>query len=337
MARSEKQKLKMLYLVDILKNKTDDDHGITMSEIIEELSKYQISAERKSLYTDINALNDFGYEIDLQKDKGHYVYKMLSGRNYQLAEIKLLVDAVQSSRFITQKKTAEIIKKLEKEVSIYEAKELHRSVVIEKRSKSENESILGSIDGIHNAIRDNSQINFKYYNCVVNFKKHNKIENVARRNNKTYCVSPWELVWDEEKYYLIAYDSQENKIKHFRVDKIKALEVIGIEREGAEQFKDFDVSTYVKRTFKMFGSTQCDTITLRIHNSVIGIIIDRFGKDYTIMRYDDEHSDVTLTVYTSQQFFAWLFGLGNRVKIISPVSVREDYIKSIKNILSIYK
>lgn len=346
LARSEKQKLKLLYLIDILKRKTDDDHGMIMNDIIRELSKYEISAERKSLYTDIEALNDFGYDIIKGRENGKYVYKMVSGKmisgeSYQLAEIKLLVDAVQSSRFITPKKTGNIIKKLEKEVSMYEAEQLNRSILIKKCSKSENEDILIVIDGIHRAIRNDVQISFKYYNLIVNFKKPNKVEEVARRNDKIYCVSPWRLVWDEEKYYLIAYDSQEDKIKHFRVDKIKHLNDTTEKREGAEKFEDFDVPTYVKRTFKMFGSTQCDNVKLRIDNDIIGIIIDRFGKDfgedgYNIMKYDDKHSDVTFTVYTSQQFFAWLFGLGDRVKIISPVSVREKYIETLKNTMNVY-
>lgn len=337
MSRNENQKLKLIYILKILMEKTDDEHGVTSKDIINELEKYDIKAERKSIYTDIDALNRFGFEIEGHKEGKKYEYKLISGRKYQLPEVKLLVDAVQSSRFITHRKTDELIRKLEKEVSIYDAKKLHRTVCIDKRSKSDNESILITIDGIYTAMQCHSQISFKYYEWVVNFNNYNKVEEVPKRNGKIYQVSPWSMFWNDEKYYLVAYDTNDKIIKHFRVDRIKFLRVLSDYREGMEEFKNFDVSTYVKSTFKMFGGGHFEKVTLRIDNSIIGVIIDRFGNDYEIVKYNDYNSDVTISVYLSQQFFGWLFGLGEKVEIISPVNVRQEYIKSIQNVFKKYQ
>jgi len=303
MARSENQKLKLLYLQKILLEKTDDEHGLSISEIIKELENYDITAERKSLYDDIASLNKFGLEVAKQKTGNRHEYKVLSGRHYQLAEVKLMVDAIQSTRFITKKKTDELIKKLEKEVSINEAKELRRTVFIEKRSKTENESIYISIDQIYRAIQKKRQITFYYYQWVVEFNGYKKVYERPKKNGALYTVSPWCMLWDDEKYYLVAYDSAKKCIKHFRVDKIKSVKILDEKRDGADEFNGFDVSTYTKRTFGMFGGDSPQEVTLRIENHLIGVIIDRFGSDYHIVKADDSHSDVTVSVYTSQQFF----------------------------------
>ncbi|MEE0929514.1 MAG: WYL domain-containing protein [Acutalibacteraceae bacterium] len=337
MSKAGNQKLKLLYLLSILKEKTDEEHGLTLAQIIKELDKYGITSERKSLYSDIELLSKFGYDIVGNKKGRCFEYKLVSGRHYQLAEVKLMVDAIQSTRFITHKKSAELIKKLEKEVSVYEAKELQRTVFIEKRSKTDNESIYISIDQIYRAIQSKKQITFNYYEWTVSYGCLSKVTERPRKNGQLYRVSPWCMLWNDEKYYLVAYDSYSNKIKHYRVDKIKNVNVLDEMSEGEEAFKGFDVPTYVKQNFGMFSGDELREVTIRIANKLIGVIIDRFGSDYQIVHYDDDYSDVTVTVYVTQQFFGWLFGLGDEVTIISPVSVVKQYRKSAKKIAKSHK
>ena len=337
MAKSENQKLKLLYLQKIIFENTDEEHGLTLQEIITELERYDIQAERKSLYSDIELLGRYGFEITRAKNGKRVEYKLTSGRKYQLAEVKLMVDAVQSTRFITKGKTNELIKKLEKEVSVHEAKQLQRTVFIEKRSKTYNESIYISIDTIYRAIQSKKQISFNYYEWYVSYGSIEKVFLRPKKDGKPYQVSPWYMIWDDEKYYLIAYDHIQSKIKHFRVDKIKNVEILSVPQKGTRAFKRFDVSTYVKQTFGMFGGDTPQEVTMRIDNRLIGVIKDRFGEDFVVMRADEARSDIVVSVYPSQQFFGWVFGLGNQVTIISPPNVVENYKKTLKKISKNYK
>ena len=337
MARDTSQRLKLFYLRKILLDKTDDDHGLTISEIVDELKRYGITSERKSLYADLSALDQMDFEVENVRVGNRYEYRVIAGRKYQLAEVKLMVDAIQSTRFITKKKSNELIKKLEKEVSIYEAKKLQRTVFIEKRSKTDNESIYISIDQIYRAIQDEKQICFNYYQWFVEFNGYKKVIEKPKYDGKLYTVSPWCMLWNDEKYYLVAYDADAKKIKHYRVDKIKNAVVLPQERLGSEAFKDFDVSTYTKKTFGMFGGDAPKEVTLKIDNSLIGVIIDRFGSDYHITKADDTHSNITVSVYTSQQFFGWIFGLGDLVEIVSPKAVVKEFKATIRKINKLYR
>lgn len=337
MSKLGNQKLKLLYLLEIFKEKTDEEHGLTLAQIKTELDKYGVTSERKSLYSDIELLCRFGYDIVGNKKGRCFEYKLVSGRDYQLAEVKLMVDAIQSTRFITHKKSAELIKKLEKEVSVYEAKELQRTVFIEKRSKTDNESIYISIDQIYRAIQSKKQITFNYYEWTVSYGGLSKVTERPRKNGELYRVSPWCMLWNDEKYYLVAYDAHSEKIKHYRVDKIKNVNVIDEKREGEKAFKGFDLPIYVKRNFGMFGGDELQEVTIRISNKLIGVVIDQFGNDYQIIPYDDDYSDVTITVYVTQQFFGWLFGLGEEVGIIYPEDVVKQYRKAAKRIAKMHK
>lgn len=277
MAKSANQKLKLLYLLKILTEKTDENHCMSVQELIGELSAYDISAERKSIYSDMECLICFGYDIVYIKARnggGYY----LAGREFELPELKLLVDAVQSSRFITQKKSRELISKIEKLAGPYEGKQLQRQVFVAGRVKTENESIYYNVDRIHNAIQDNAPVTFTY--LVWNAKK----ELVPRREGKKYRISPWALTWQDENYYLIAYDDEDERIKHFRVDKMSRISELSQEkRKGVEAFKEFDVAEYTNRTFGMFGGEQ-EIVTLQFPEDMIGIVLDRFGKDIDIRK-----------------------------------------------------
>lgn len=330
MAKSANQKLKLLYILKILTEKTDENHCMSAQEIIGELSAYDISAERKSIYDDVECLIRFGYDIVYVKARsggGYY----LAGREFELPELKLLVDAVQSSRFITRKKSRELISKIEKLAGPYEGKQLQRQVFVAGRVKTENESIYYNVDRIHKAIQDDAPITFTY--LAWNVKK----ELVPRHQGKKYRISPWALTWQDENYYLIAFDDDDERIKHFRVDKMSRIEELSEEsRKGVEAFREFDVAEYTNKTFGMFGGEQ-EIVTLRLPEDMIGIVLDRFGKDIDIRRMDGGMANVRIKAAVSGQFYGWLTGLGKRVTVLGPTHVRTGYTEFIGQIMENYQ
>ena len=328
MAKGNNQKLKIIYLMKILLEKTDEEHSITMPEIIAALESYGISAERKSIYSDIENLRVFGMDIiGEQRDRTFYYH--VGNRQFELAELKLLVDSVQSAKFITVKKSNELIKKIEGLASKYEASQLQRQVYVSGRIKTMNESIYYNVDKIHTAIGANSKITFQYFQWDVNKKM------VLRRNGALYEVSPWALSWDDENYYLIAFDSKEDKIKHFRVDKMLHIELKNEKREGKGRFRKFDMAVYAKKTFGMFGGEE-QTVKLLCDNTFAGVMIDRFGKDIFMVPVDDSHFTVSVNVAVSRQFLAWVFALGEGVKIVEPQSVVEQMKEEAERLMRQY-
>lgn len=319
MPKSSNQKLKLLYLMKILLEKTDEDHGMTTADIIAALAAQGISAERKSIYDDIEALRLFGIDIIKNQNGRGTDYRIVS-RDFEMPELKLLVDAVQSSKFITRKKSDELIKKIEGFASIHEARLLHRQVYVANRVKTMNESIYLTVDKIHTAISLNRKITFQY------FEWSPKKEKVLRHGGALYSVSPWALTWDDENYYLIAYESSSAKIKHYRVDKMLKISVSEDEREGKELFDGFDMAIYSKKTFGMFGGKE-ETVRLRCKNRMANIIIDRFGTESIISAVDGEHFEITVRVAVSPVFLSWLMTFGSDIRIISPQSVIEDFKK----------
>ncbi len=313
MAKGTNQKLKLIYLIRMLLEKTDEVHSVTMQEILEYLSANDITAERKSIYDDLETIRNLGIDVVGEPYGRSYRYHVVS-RQFELAELKLLVDAIQSSKFITERKSRELIKKLESLVSIYEAKQLQRQVYVSGRIKTMNESIYYNVDELHNAIAGNKKIRFQYFQW--NLKKEMEL----RRNGKFYEISPWALSWMEENYYLIGYDKEEGKIKHFRVDKMLKIGCLEEEREGRELFNRFDMAVYSKKSFGMFGGQeQC--VKLLCENSLVGVIIDRFGKDVMIVPVDSEHFHVNVDVAVSEPFFGWIFALGGKARILGPEPV----------------
>lgn len=328
MPKSEKQKQKLLYIIKMLQEKSDESHPIKMEAILEILDHEGIKAERKSIYNDMDTLRDFGYDIMLTKGKnGGY---FLAYRDFDVAELKVLVDAVQASRFITTKKSKDLIRKITTLAGEHEAKNLKREVYVMNRIKSENEAIYYNVDKIHSAIEDNKQITFKYLEYSVNK------EAVPRRNGKTYKVSPRALAWNEEKYYLIAYDAEADLIKNYRVDKIKDITVTEESRIILEKDRNFDVAEYCNRAFGMYCGDD-ETITVRFPNHLIGVVIDRFGKEVNIYNSGDDSFETRLNVSVSPQLFGWLTGLGAEVKIVRPERVVEQYKQYIQEIMKQYK
>ncbi len=330
MSKSANQKLKLLYIVKILSEQTDEAHCMSAQSLIEELAKYDIRAERKSIYDDINQLIDFGYDIILVKSRANGGY-YLASREFELAELKLLVEVVQSSKFLTLKKSKELIGKIEKLASRTDAKQLQRQVYVANRIKTANESIYYIVDDIHRAIQNNEQISFQYLEW--NLEK----QLVPRKDGKLYQVSPWALTCKDENYYLIAHDNAEDKIKHFRVDKMGSIRVLtDRKREGGALFERFDIADYANKTFSMFGGRE-ESVTLLFENHLIGVVMDRFGREAAIRRRDETHFSVRVSVALSSQFFGWLTGLGKGACLIGPDEVVHEYRRYLQEIMENYQ
>ena len=325
MSKSPNQMVKLLYLIKMLEENTDEHHVLTTQEIIDKLAANDIHAERKSIYDDIRTLQDFGYDIlkaDTRSGGGYW----LGSREFELPELKLLVDAVQSSRFITSKKSRELIHKLEHMVSRHDAGKLQRQVYVAGRIKTENESIYYSIDAIHRAIQENRQIRFPYLEWTL------QKELKPRKGRDAYQVSPWALIWREENYYLVAFDSASSMMKHYRVDKIGAVEVLEEKREGTQAASNLNLAAYANRTFGMYGGTE-EVVTMRFPDRLIGVVLDRFGKDVDIIPAEEGYFRCRTRIAVSGQFFGWLAGIGREAAIVAPQSVREQYREWLEEIL----
>lgn len=317
MPKSSNQKLKLLSIVRMLQENTDEDHLMTTQEIIDRLAAEGISAERKSIYDDMEQLVNFGYDIIQVRSRTNGGY-YLAGRDFELAELKLLVDAVQASRFITQKKSRELIKKLECLTSRHEAKQLQRQVYVAGRIKTENESIYYSVDAIHKAIFENVCISFTYMEWTISK------ELKPKKAGEKYTVSPWALLWQDENYYLAAYDAQAEVMKHYRVDKMGAVQLTKLPRQGMEKFSQVDLADYTNRTFGMFGG-QAVTVTMEFSNRLIGVVLDRFGRETDIRGKNQDTFTVRVPVAVSGQFFGWLAGIGKEAAVTAPEEVKKQY------------
>ena len=329
MPKGTNQKFKLYRLAQIMLDRTDDEHYITMPEIMEALDQYGISAERRSIYSDLRDLELLGIEVEGEPIGNRYHYHVVN-RPFELPELKLLVDAIQSSKFITERKTNDLIRKLEKLVSKYDAMKLQRQVYVSGRIKTMNESIYYTVDAIHNAISENRKIRFQYFQWNV------KKEMELRHGGAWYHISPWGLSWENENYYLVGYDSAEEKIKHYRVDKMLHIQMSDEAREGKEHFKKLDMAEYAKKSFGMFGGKE-QKVKLLVANTLAGVIIDRFGKNVMMIPADEEHFTVNVDVRVSSQFLGWIISLGEGVKILTPEEVVEQMKQEIERLVRQYE
>lgn len=327
MPRAYNQKIKLLFLMDLLDKQTDEEHTVTMKDILNAMEENGIQAARKSVYSDIETLKQYGMDIEYRKEQPEGYY--LASHRFELAELKLLVDAVQSSRFITEKKSRSLIKKIESLASRHEASCLQRQVYVSDRIKTMNESIYYNVDKLHTAISKEVKIRFLYTQWTVD-------KTTALRNNgRFYHISPWALNWTEENYYLIGYDKEADRLKHFRVDKMLKIEISEEKREGKEMFCHFDPAMYSRKTFGMFAGTE-EMVTIRFPNRLAGVVIDRFGKDTVIKKAGEDCFTARVQVAVSEQFFGWLTGLGKGVIIVSPQKVAGEYLELLKEIKNCY-
>ncbi|MBO5489068.1 MAG: WYL domain-containing protein [Eubacterium sp.] len=328
MAKGANQKLKLLYLMDILLENTDENHGITMDEIIAKLQMNDISAERKSLYDDFEMLRLYGLDVErYKKGRSHY-YHVLS-RDFEIAELKLLVDAVQSSKFITKKKSDELIRKIEKLTSKYEASTLERQVYVQKRIKTMNETIYYTVDELHQAMNQNVKVRFQYFQ----WNRNKEME--LRRDGAYYHISPWGLSWDNENYYLIGYDEEAEIMKHFRVDKMLKVKATEEPRKGKEEFEKIQMAEYTQKHFDMFDGKE-EVVEISFDNSLVGVVIDRFGKDVILLKEDDMHVIARVKVAVSNPFLAWIMSFGDKARICSPEWVVAEIRELLQSISKLY-
>lgn len=316
MARSGNQKLKPLYIAKYLTENSDEAHPVSVAELIDYLALQNISAERKSIYDDIAALQDFGMDIIRTADGGKHGY-FVASRQFELPELKLLVDSVQSANFITQRKTSALISKIEKLASAHQARLLQRQVIVTSRIKTMNESIFYNVDTLHGAISAKRQIRFRYFNYVADKSKR------YRKDGAYYVVSPYALTWDNENYYLIAYDAAAGQIRHYRVDRMESISAIDAAREGADLFKKLDMATYTNRVFGMF-SGEATEVVMRFENALAGAVLDRFGHGVLLVPDGDEHFTLRASVVVSPRFFEWLNAFGTGAKLLGPAPVVEQ-------------
>ncbi len=325
MAKSENQKLKLLYLKQLFERQSDERHPITMPQILAELESLGIRAERKSVYDDIARLQQFGMDIIRQPGpKGGYV---LASREFELPELKLLVDAVQSSKFLSSKKSVDLIAKLSTLASVHEAGALRRQVVVSGRVKSMNESVYYAVDRIHDAIARNRQICFRYFDYGPDGKR--------RERPKDYQVSPYALIWSEENYYLVAHSPQHG-LTHYRVDKMARISAADTPRHMAEEAKQLDLSKYGSSVFGMFAGEPV-TVKMRFVNALAGVVIDRFGKSAMLVPDGPEHFTVTAEIAVSPVFFGWMASFADRARIVYPQRVAQEFLDFLKRAVSQYE
>jgi len=321
LAKPGNQKLKLLVLLRYLEQNSDEEHPVRVADMLTELERQGIPAERKSIYSDLEALRTFG--LDIEMSGGGY---WLASRRFELPELKLLVDSVQASRFITRRKSSELISKLESLASAGQARQLQRQVYVLNRVKTMNESIYYNVDGIHTAIAGDRQISFRYFDYAYDRTK------VYRRGGESYVVSPYALSWAEDNYYLLAYDGVNRELRHYRVDKMDRLHVLKQAREGAEFFRKEDIGRYTSRVFGMYRGQERQ-LRLRFRRHLAGAVMDRFGQELTLVPEGEDSFTCTVTVSVSPQFYGWLCGFGSEAAILAPAEAAEDFRTYLRGIL----
>lgn len=321
--RSNNQRLKLFYLLDYLLEKTDETHTVKVQEIIEHFENYyKIPVEQKTVCSDLHLLDEYGYET--QYDGRTRGWRIIV-REFDTQELQLLIDSVQASRFITQKKAKELTDKLKAKASRFDRVLLERRCYVPNRVRSMNDKIFYSLDDLHIAIANDWQITFRYFYFTP------KKERAYYK--KTYSASPYALLWGDNNYYLLAYES--GKMKHFRVDKMDGIDIVRTKREGKEVFKDMKLNERSLRMFSMF-SGKVQKVKIRFSNHLANVVIDRFGRDIVMVPDDEKHFTIHTDIEVSPQFFGWLCGLGRGARILAPAEVVEEMGNYVKGIAEMY-
>lgn len=328
MSHIEGQRLKMLYIKDYLERETDEKHPCTKQDLIDMLAGHGIEVTPKTLGRDVTALAE-EYGMDIVTNGYRY---FVASRDFDLEEVRMLVDMAQVSNFITKKKTGELIAKLQGLCSVHQAKSLNRDVYIRSRIKNMNESVYRNIDGISAAIAENKKIRFQYYS--YNLQK----EKEFRHGGRIHYVSPFALIYVDQNYYMLGYDAYATvkRLRHYRVDRMANISITRSFREGHELFEKTDMSTYTTKTFYMFTGDE-QRVTLRFANELTDPVIDRFGEDVFLHPDGPKSFTVTTDVVVSPQFFAWLSAYGRKAEIVSPAAVREEFEAHLREILKVYQ
>ena len=325
MPKSYDQKLKILYIRDYLEKNSHPDHPVRASELVDMLwNDYEIKCERKTIYADIEALQQYGVDIVCLPGRGGGYY--IDSRNFDIPEIKLLIDAVQSSRYLTEQKSRELIEKLCKECSVHDARLMRRTIQVAGRVKSMNESIYNNIDYIQEAISQNKQISFRYFDWDIRGQR-------AYRN-KPYAASPYGLCQDNDYCYLVAW-TERHGITHFRVDRMVGISITENPRVPCPELTGKAFTEYAIRTFYMFAG-EAMNVRLRFHNSLVNVVIDRFGRETMLIPDGEEHFIFTASVAISPMFLSWVMGFGDLAQILSPQSAADACKELCQQILNQY-
>lgn len=329
MEKSESKKLIPLYLQELFLKKTDKNHFIRMPDILSFLESKNINADRRTVYSAITNLNLAGFTIKGKQERGGYKYHHPE-RLFSIEELKFLVDSIATSRFLTDRKSKELITKIKTLASEYEITELNRDIITHRKIKSMNDRMFDNLDRIYKAIDNNRQISFQYM-------RYNADKKLVVTDKK-YIVSPCAVSLSAENYYLIAFNADLQKILHFRIDKIKSISILDETRLGIEEYRNFNVIDYSLKAFNMYGGKE-ETVTIEANNSLIGVFIERFGEMASIRpQFNKKDTFVArIKVMKSPQFYAWIFALGKDARIISPDSVVSEYLDMIKMVRSEYQ
>lgn len=323
------QKARLLFLRDYLLKYTDEEHMLSRIEIEEILRDNGFECGRKTFYDDCDAIRESGIDIESSRFDGGEKY-YVGNRDFQLSEVKLLIDAVSCSRFLTLKKTEELIGKLESLASVHQAEQLKRQVFVKNRVKGMNETIYYASDTVYNAINLDKAVTFKYFKWAID-ESGNPIREY-RHNGEYYKVSPWGVIWSDENYYMIGFDHKSQSVKHFRVDRMRNVSVSDDERIKNEEFEHLDIESYSSSVFRMFGG-QVTYVEMLVPNELADVFVDHFGSGVNIRRSDAGSFVIGADIAVSRQFYAWLLGLSAHVSIISPPEIVEDmnsFISEIK-------
>ncbi len=333
MPKSEGQKLKLLYLMDILLEESDEEHPLSVGQLLAALARRGISAERKAIYSDMEALCAYGLDVVTVKGKGNAYF--IGERPFQLAEVKLLVDAVQSAKFLSEGKSRQLIQKICRMAGRHQGGLLQRQVQVQGRAKTFNEQTYYNVDAIHTAMAADRKIRFYYYEWVVDAAQPHLYARKARHGGAAYTVSPWTLVWDDEFYYLLAYDEAAGIIKHYRVDKMERIVGTEEKRAGRAAFEEMDMAGFSKRIFGMYGGRE-QAVRLRMHKRLIQVVADRFGSGTIIHLSGKEHFSFTTKVTVSPQFFSWLLGFGADAQVLAPENVVQEARRRAQELVRLY-
>lgn len=310
MAKSENQKLKLLILKDFLENQADEDHPVTIGDMIAHLQNFDIQAERKSLYSDLEHLQQYGLDIiSIKSNPNRY---FLGERKFQLSELRFLVDACQASKFLSTKKSEGLIEELYSLTSHHQARKLRRQVTMAGRVKTANEEIYYNVDRLHDAIATGRTIRFRYFDWDVNHEK--------KYRPKKYEVSPHALCCADDNYYLVA-TTPERGISHYRVDKMTAIETT----EAKAEIVHLDMANYGKSVFSMFHG-EFLKVKLKFSKHLLGVVYDRFGSDIMVVP-DGDHFTLTTDIALSPLFFSWIANFGADIQILYPQPVIDQYLE----------
>lgn len=321
MAQEFSQKIKLLKLMELLRQDSDEQHPLLAYQICQRLEDQGISCDRRTLSRDLKVLDQYGYEVMstmVSHEKAYYV----EDRSFSIPEIKILIDAVQAASFITDKKTAELIEKLADLGGSHRADILKSNIVNFNTRKHRNESIYYSVGFLEDAIEQNKKVIFRYFDLDENGEK------VYRRDGHHYVVEPIALVFNEDNYYLVSYSSRHDSTANYRVDRMDAVEIIDDDIcEKALAYRE-DIAGYTEQTFKMY-SGQVEDVMLQFDNALIGSVYDKFGEEIKMLRVNDEKCATSVKVRISPTFWGWLFQFGKKMEILSPATVADEYKKII--------